>query len=254
MGHPKVSHADMNSSRTSAQQVLSQDVRSHNGRVPTATSVSARTVARAASYAALGDAVRLAIVDELTTSDRAPAELQARFGLASNLLAHHLDVLERVGLISRHRSAGDGRRRYVHLEPGSLPAASPLTTVAPRRVLFVCTHNSARSPLAAALWQRATGRPAASAGTHPAPHLHPGTIAAARRGGLNLRAVVPQHLDNVIRRSDLVVTVCDRAHEELAPNAHWLHWSIADPVPAGSVAAFDAARDELRQRIESLAP
>ena len=47
---------------------------------------------RAARHAALGDPVRLAIVDELAVSDLAPVELQERFGLASNLLAHHLDV------------------------------------------------------------------------------------------------------------------------------------------------------------------
>ncbi|MCB1262135.1 MAG: winged helix-turn-helix transcriptional regulator, partial [Acidimicrobiales bacterium] len=70
---------------------------------------------RAARHAALGDPVRLAIVDELSTSDRAPVELRRRLDLASNLLAHHLDVLEAVGLIERSRSSGDGRRRYVHL-------------------------------------------------------------------------------------------------------------------------------------------
>ena len=71
--------------------------------------------ARAARHAALGDPIRLAIVDELAVSDRAPIELRGLVGLESNLLAHHLDVLEEVGLISRSRSSGDGRRRYVHL-------------------------------------------------------------------------------------------------------------------------------------------
>ena len=65
---------------------------------------------RAARHAALGDPVRLAIVDELAASDRAPVELRRRLGLESNLLAHHLDVLEGVGLITRSRSSGGGRR------------------------------------------------------------------------------------------------------------------------------------------------
>ena len=77
------------------------------------------TVQRASRHAALGDPIRLAIADELAISDRAPMELQAMFGLPSNLLSHHLDVLENVGLISRHRSSGDGRRRYVRLETDS---------------------------------------------------------------------------------------------------------------------------------------
>jgi protein-tyrosine-phosphatase len=209
-------------------------------------------VARAGRHAALGDPVRLAIVDELTVSDRAPAELRARFGLSSNLLAHHLNVLERVRVITRRRSAGDGRRRYVHLEP-TVGSEMSVLRAAPRRVLFVCTHNSARSPLAAALWQRATGQRAASAGTQPARLVHPGAVSAARRVGLDIGAVVPRHLDRVIAVSDLVITVCDRAHEELAPSDEWLHWSVADPVPARSAAAFDAARDDLQERIDSLA-
>ncbi len=55
---------------------------------------------RASRHAALGDPVRLAIVDELASSDRSPVELRRRYGLESNLLAHHLDVLEEVGLIT----------------------------------------------------------------------------------------------------------------------------------------------------------
>lgn len=215
--------------------------------------VSARTAARAQVFAALGDPVRLAIVDDLVATDRSPAELQERFDVPSNLLTHHLDVLERAGLISRRRSAGDGRRRYVQLHPASLPNDWPATRRAPRRVLFVCTHNSARSPLAAALWQRKTGRPALSAGTDPATHVNPGAIAAARRSGVDLGDVAPQHIDRVADTVDLVVTVCDQAHEELEPGPEWLHWSVPDPVSTGSAAAFDAARDDLQRRIESLA-
>ena len=72
---------------------------------------------RAEQYAALGDPIRLAIVDELVRSDRSPSELRLRLGIESNLLAHHLDVLDDAGLIARNRSSGDGRRRYVHLRP-----------------------------------------------------------------------------------------------------------------------------------------
>ena len=213
----------------------------------------AQTARRARIFAALGDPVRLAIVDELVASDRSPAELQEQFDVPSNLLTHHLDVLEQAGLISRRRSAGDGRRRYVHLHHAALPNAWPATRAAPGRVLFVCTHNSARSPLAAALWRRATGRPAISAGTDPATRVHPGAVAAARRGALELGHVAPQHIDGVVDQSDLIITVCDQAHEELEPGHEWLHWSVPDPAPMGSAAAFDAARDELGRRVETLA-
>lgn len=207
---------------------------------------------RAGRHAALGDPVRLAIVDELSTSDRSPQELQHRFGVASNLLAHHLDVLEDVGLISRNRSSGDGRRRYVHLHLDVLDMLHPRRKVVAGPALFVCTANSARSQLAAALWTHIVGQPAASAGTHPADRVHPGAVAAARRAGLDLGDSSPRQLGPPPGDA-LVVTVCDRAHEELAADAGSLHWSISDPVAVGTRAAFDATVAELRVRIERVA-
>jgi len=207
---------------------------------------------RAARHAALGDPVRLAIVDELTVADRAPVELRRRLGLESNLLTHHLDVLERVGLIERSRSSGDGRRRYVHLRQGSLAGLLPGRRVPSGPALFVCSANSARSQLAAAVWRRRTGRPATSAGTSPAERVHPEAVAAARRAGLDLGDATPRALAEVADPPALVVTVCDRAHEELDTGDDWLHWSIPDPVPLGTPEAFDAVVEELRHRIESL--
>ncbi|MBL8777638.1 MAG: helix-turn-helix domain-containing protein [Acidimicrobiales bacterium] len=208
---------------------------------------------RAARHAALGDPVRLAIVDELVVSDRAPVELRRRLGIESNLLAHHLDVLEGVGLVERTRSSGDGRRRYVHLRRGALHGLTPGRPVPGGSALFVCTANSARSPLAAALWRHRTGRPAASAGTHPAERIHPGAVAAARRAGVDLADDAPSSIADAGRPPAIVVTVCDQAHEELDPDPSWLHWSVPDPVPAGTAAAFDAAVTELAERIDALA-
>ncbi len=207
---------------------------------------------RAARHAALGDPARLAIVDELVLSDRAPVELRHLVGLESNLLAHHLDVLESVGIIKRSHSSGDRRRRYVHLLRDSLHDLSPGRTVLPEGALFVCTRNSARSQLAAALWRSMTGSPAESAGTHPADRVHPGAIAAAERAGLDLAGAMPRTLDNVDKLPGIVVTVCDQAHEELGPRDSWLHWSISDPVTNGSRSAFDAALAQLRERIRAL--
>ena len=204
---------------------------------------------RAARHAALGDPVRLAIVDELALSDRAPLELRGLVGLESNLLAHHLDVLESVEMINRSRSSGDGRRRYVHLLRDSLRDLSPGRKVVPARALFVCTRNSARSQLAAALWRSLTGAPAESAGTHPASRVHPGAIAAAKRAGIDISGSIPRTLDGVGKLPGIVVTVCDQAHEELAPDDSWLHWSVPDPVAVGSRAAFDVALAEISARI-----
>ena len=208
---------------------------------------------RAARHAALGDPVRLAIVDELAGSDRSPVELRQQFGLESNLLAHHLDVLEDVGLIERTRSSGDGRRRYVHLLRPSPNAFDFGTTAHAGPALFVCTLNSARSQLAAALWHELTGSPATSAGTHPAASVHPGAVSAAERAGIDLSAAAPKTLD-AVEVPPIVVTVCDRAHEELPEHPGWFHWSVPDPVPLGTDAAFDATVAELTERIASLAP
>ncbi|MDO8389092.1 MAG: helix-turn-helix domain-containing protein [Actinomycetota bacterium] len=208
-------------------------------------------LARAAMHAALGDPLRLTIVDELATSDRSPKELGERLGIASNLLAHHLDVLEEVGLITRVVSAGDGRRKYVQLTRESLAGLHHVEAPTTTNMLFLCTHNSARSQLAAALWTARTGEPADSAGTHPAPRVHPGAVAAARRAGLRLDRVAPKPVA-VIAPTTQVVTVCDRAHEELQPAPAWWHWSIPDPVAAGTNQAFDAVVAELDARIGAL--
>lgn len=207
---------------------------------------------RAARHVALGDPVRLAIVDELAVSDRAPIELRRLVGLESNLLTHHLDVLESVGMIQRSRSSGDGRRRYVHLRRESLGALIPGRRVRVGPALFVCTRNSARSQLAAALWRSISGNPAESAGTHPATRVHPGAVAAAKRARLDLGGSSPRSLSEVEQLPALVVTVCDQAHEEVAQDEAWLHWSIPDPVADGSKAAFDAVVTELRDRITAV--
>ncbi|MGI8449903.1 MAG: low molecular weight phosphatase family protein [Streptosporangiaceae bacterium] len=161
--------------------------------------------------------------------------------------------LEQAGLLTRRRSEGDRRRSYLQLVPDALDSLSRPPGRTARRVLFVCTANSARSHLAAALWRRTSEVPAASAGTHPAAVIDPGAIAAARRHHLPLRRVRPRHLGEVQQDGDLVVTVCDRAREELGQLTA-LHWSVPDPVPAGDPASFDAALDELSQRVERFAP
>jgi protein-tyrosine-phosphatase/DNA-binding transcriptional ArsR family regulator len=207
---------------------------------------------RARRHAALGDPTRLAIVDELASSDRSPVELQRLFHIPSNLLAHHLDGLEEVGLITRSPSGGDRRRRYVHLHRDALDGLTPGRRRRAKPALFVCTRNSARSQLAAALWSQLTDQRAESAGTHPDGRVHPGAVAAARRAGLDLTNARPKRLDSVRSRPSLIITVCDRAHEDLDPGPDWLHWSVPDPVPTPTRAAFDATVDELRLRITDL--
>jgi protein-tyrosine-phosphatase/DNA-binding HxlR family transcriptional regulator len=208
---------------------------------------------RAAVHAALGDPARLQIVDTLTTSDASPSELSTMLAMPSNLLAHHLKVLQSVGLIVRRQSEGDHRRSYLRLVPGGVDplVAGPLRV--PARVLFVCTANSARSHLAAALWRRASAVPVASAGTHPASRIDPGALAAAARHRLPMRIRRPRRLEEVQADGDMIITVCDLAHEELGVRSK-LHWSVPDPVPVGTQLAFNRTFDELARRVIELAP
>lgn len=209
---------------------------------------------RAALHSALGDVGRLAIVDALTVADASPSELQAEMGMASNLLAHHLRVLEEVGVLRRTRSEGDRRRSYLTLVPGALDGLIPASSLTAPRIVFVCTENAARSQLATALWVEHSSVAAASAGTHPAAQIHPGAMAAARRHDLDLHPQVPRSLEDVLLPGDMVITVCDRAHEELAAALGHAHWSVADPARTGRDDDFDRAVADLTERVNRLVP
>ena len=210
---------------------------------------------RATIHAALGDPHRLAIVDALWLSDRSPSALATALGIESNLLAHHLDVLARAGIVERIQSGGDRRRRYLRLNHHVLATIDAVPPLRADALLFICTHNSARSQLAAALWNQASTARAESAGTHPAGRVHPGAVAAAARHGLDLSKARPQALDEVKTAHDLTVTVCDRAHEEIGPlDTRAVHWSIPDPVATGTRSAFEAAFQAIRERVTALAP
>ena len=211
---------------------------------------------RVARFAALGDPVRLAITDLLHDDDLSPDSLIASLQIPGNLLAHHLKILTEVGLVTRTRSQADGRRTYLHLELGGfddlLPTASTINT---RRVVFVCTENSARSVMAEAIWRDVSSVPVSSAGTDPAYRINPRARTAIRRAGLLLEQREPRDLDEVLKPSDLIVSVCDAVNEKLVNRSNSrLHWSIADPARVGNDAAFAQTFDEIRGRVLALVP
>jgi protein-tyrosine-phosphatase len=215
-------------------------------------------------HAALADPVRLRIVDTLSLGDASPSALQHELGIGSNLLAHHLGVLDRAGVVVRHRSEADRRRVYLRLDHASLEDLLPGSQRAPLtapRIVFVCTANSARSQLAAALWNHAHTVPATSAGTHPADSVAKGAAQVAARRGTPITQPRPQAFADVVGEEDLLVTVCDHAHEELnralrlgGHGSRTLHWSVLDPVPVNTRAAYDTTYDDLAVRVAHLAP
>src|SRR5215211_6081474 len=129
-----------------------------------------------------------------------------------------------------------------------------------KRVLFLCTHNSARSQMAEGLLRDLAGDrfEVMSAGTE-ATRVRPLAIRAMEEIGVDISGQESQTLDRYLKEPfDRVVTVCDDANEACPffPGAKGrLHWSFEDPSKAeGSeeerLAVFRSVRDRIRQRIE----
>ncbi len=224
--------------------------------------------------------VRWALLTELAASDRRVRELAAAVDEPQNLVSYHLRLLRSAGLIEARRSAFDGRDTYYRLNltrcSGAFaeaaaalhPSLAPSPTAKPaagRSVLFLCSGNSARSPMAEALLQKkGRGRiRAASAGSHPKAQMHPNAIQIMRdMYGIDLRGSRPQPLTAVARRRfDYVITLCDKvreyAHDHGLPTT--MHWSLPDPSAAAdsdrdSYPEFRRVASELDSRIEFLLP
>ena len=129
------------------------------------------------------------------------------------------------------------------------------------RVLFLCTHNSARSQMAEGLLRHLSGGrvEVASAGTE-ARGVNPLAVRAMAEIGIDVRDQTSKTLDRfVAERWDHVITVCDSANEScpVFPRARRrLHWSFDDPSAATGteeqrLAVFRRVRDEIRAQIET---
>ncbi len=204
-------------------------------------------------HAALGDETRLRIIDALWLNDRSPKELGYSLGIASNLMAHHLDVLEEAGILCRLLSEGDRRRRYVTVDWRVLDGLIPERSLDFGSVLFVCTHNSARSQFAEAVVAELSSIEAQSAGTTPSAMVHPKAIQVAAERNVDLTGAQPKPFSSIVGRPDVVVAVCDRSYEGSIPfPAQRLHWSIPDPVANGRLDGFRSAFEEIATRVDRL--
>ena len=214
-------------------------------------------------------------------SDRAVWELMTLVDEPQSLVSYHLRQLRDGGLVSARRSSADGRDSYYSIDltacqealqtaGGALHPALRLAPVPParpptgrsrrrRRVLFLCTGNSARSQIAEALLERMSAGTieAASAGSHPKP-LHPNAVRVLRTCGIDISANRTKHLDEFVsQRFDTVITLCDRVREvcpEFPSRPELVHWSVPDPALEGptdlaSYPAFERAAAELETRI-----
>ncbi|BCZ24626.1 ArsR family transcriptional regulator [Mycobacterium senriense] len=219
--------------------------------------------------------LRWALLTELASGDHRVRELAAAVGEPQNLVSYHLRLLRSAGLVDARRSSFDGRDTYYWLNLTNCakafrsaaaalhPALAPglCTGAAPRSVLFLCTGNSARSPMAAALLEkRGQGRiRTASAGSHPKSQLHVNAIRVMRdEYGIDLSGTRPQSLAAVSRRRfDCVITLCDKVREYASDHdlATTMHWSLPDPSAAGAgYPQFRRVAGELSRRIDFFVP
>jgi protein-tyrosine-phosphatase/DNA-binding transcriptional ArsR family regulator len=234
-----------------------------------------------------GHPLRWQLLTELASSDLRVRELVTLVGQPQNLISYHLRLLRDGGLVTATHSTYDGRDSYYHLDldrcahalagTGAalhlalrLDSATPVPPVHPRQpsrtVLFACTGNSARSPIAEALLRQHTAGhvQVISAGSRPKPRLHPNTVRVLRdHFGIDIADQGPRHLDTLTgRRFDYVVTLCDRVREvcpEFGDHRRRLHWSIADPAAAGdsdqaSYPAFTRTAADIDARVRHLLP
>jgi ArsR family transcriptional regulator, arsenate/arsenite/antimonite-responsive transcriptional repressor / arsenate reductase (thioredoxin) len=231
--------------------------------------------------------LRWAIVGLLVPGDLRTGEIVARTGQAPSLVSYHLARLRDAGLVSVRRSTADGRDSYHALDldavgqavgdmaarihplllagtagsPGPGPGREPREPGEPVRALFICSGNSARSPMAEGWLNHLGGGrvTACSAGISPGP-LHPLAVAAMAEHGVDISGHRPTHLSDVADdRFTRVITLCDRAREncgELPAASAAVHWSIPNPAQAHppDLDAFRATARELQARIRYLLP
>jgi ArsR family transcriptional regulator, arsenate/arsenite/antimonite-responsive transcriptional repressor / arsenate reductase (thioredoxin) len=234
----------------------------------------------------LADPVRWQLMRELASGDWRVRELIAAVGQPQNLVSYHLRQLRAGGLVTARRSSFDGRETYYSLDlPGcaqalagaafalhaglaAVPAVGPEQAAVPgaarRRVLFVCTGNSSRSPMAEGLLRHRAGARvvAASAGIRPKP-LHPDAVAVMRdHYGLDIAGHQPAQVETAaLARFDYVISLCDKAREACPPfpnRPRLIHWSMPDPAAGeGGLTgylAFERTAAELDARIGFLLP
>ncbi len=125
------------------------------------------------------------------------------------------------------------------------------------RVLFLCTHNSARSQLGEALLRHLAGDrvEAYSAGTEPT-GVKPGTAQVLREIGIDHEGRSKHMNEFAGQQFDCVITTCDEAQEACPvwPGAKMIHWNFPDPSAAPQekrLESFRRVRDELLQHLRT---
>jgi thioredoxin type arsenate reductase len=206
----------------------------------------------------LGHGIRWQLLKALSFTDLHVRELVEAVNQPQNLVSYHLRKLRDHGLVDEHRSIADSREVYYSigldrvrelyfsagqaLHPAVCNEHYPLDQLLNLekkvRVLFLCTHNSARSQIAEGILRsRSNGLVEVySAGTEPG-HVHPMAIQAMAEIGVDISDQHSKSMDEFIgQRFDYIITVCDRARENcpvFPRDPVYIHWSFPDPLEVG---------------------
>lgn len=217
--------------------------------------------------------LRWNIVKALSSSDYRVHELVNQLNQPMNLVSYHLKLLRDGLLIESRRSSADGRDIYYSLNLNHLrtslqavekalsidePSADNLVPIHAIRVLFICTHNSARSQMAETLMRNLSGGNISvySAGNQPTT-IHPDAIKTMSQMGIDVSNQKSTHISQFEGQSfDYVITVCDNARE-VCPTftgSKQLHWGFTDPAAIHDanerLKSFEQIALRLKLRIE----
>ncbi len=222
----------------------------------------------------LGHEIRWNIVTLLAHSDYCGQELVRLLRQPQNLLSYHLQLLHTQDIITERRSSADERSIYYSLNLATLRALyfdsadalhpalhmqqkelQELDLHMPRkqaRVLFLCTHNSARSQMAEGIMRHLSkgSVEVCSAGSTPTT-MHPLAMQVLAAMGIDIGQQHAKHMDEFRGQSfDYIVTVCDRIHESCPTfpgDPEQIHWSFLDP------AAVEGSEQERYRAFEQVA-
>jgi ArsR family transcriptional regulator, arsenate/arsenite/antimonite-responsive transcriptional repressor / arsenate reductase (thioredoxin) len=225
--------------------------------------------------------VRWQLLSLLAYSDYRVNELGTLLQKPLNLVSYHLRLLRGAAIVQERRSSADARDVYYSLDlehfqslyKNAAEALHPALGDAPAdradrvsggplaRVLFLCTHNSARSQMAEALLRHLSGGRVEvfSAGTE-ATRVHPQALATLERHEIDTTGLRSKHLNQFIGEDfNYVITVCDRASEAcpiFPGDPERIHWSFPDPSavtdPAEQQMAFTQVFVGLEKRLKLL--
>ena len=128
-----------------------------------------------------------------------------------------------------------------------MPGAKPA-------VLFLCTHNAGRSPMAMGFFKHLAGDHASvySGGSEPAAEVNPAAIAAMAEKGIDIAAQQPKRWTmDMLEAVDVVITMGCGDSCPVLPGHRYQEWVLADPA-GQSLAAVRPIRDQIEERVGKL--